>query len=241
MPLSANTVFHFTKEKDSLIGILQDNFYVHYCSETIPIGIQQKTIYVPMVSFCDIPLSEIKTHINSYGPYGIGLSKEWAERSRLNPVIYMEKLSLLSASLFKFVTALVDNTAPEHGKYFFDILRYMKNYQGDLVRKDKPTVPDYRFSDEREWRYVPEFSKTFPMLLIKGFTDNLLDIAKHDISSERLVFTPTDVNYIIVEKESERAEFIGHLRRAKAKKYEEEDIVLLTSKLTSKERIIGDF
>ena len=83
MPLSSNSIFHFTKEKASLKGILEDNFKIHYRGESVTLGDQRRVFYVPMVSFCDIPLSEIKKHIANYGAYGIGLTKEWAMRNGL--------------------------------------------------------------------------------------------------------------------------------------------------------------
>lgn len=242
MPLSANTVFHFTTKKDDLIGILQSNFQVYYCFETIFIGNRPMEIYVPMVSFCDIPLSEIKPHIKSYGPYGIGLSKEWAIRSRLNPVLYVEKGSFLSQSLVKFTTDLVTNTAtgPQSiGKAFFDIMRYMKNYQGPLNRKGNLIHPDYRFSDEREWRYVPEYTKQFPMLLMKGAHDTLIPGKDQLVSAEKLVFVPNDIKYVIIEKETERTDFISILRAAKTK-YSLEDVDRLTSRILTKEQIEED-
>jgi hypothetical protein len=96
MGLSSNSIIHFTNSKESLIGILNDNFKLFYCKENIIIGNRTFEFAVPMVSFCDIPLSEVKAHIEKYGKYGIGLTKEWAEKQKLNPVLYIEKDSFLS-------------------------------------------------------------------------------------------------------------------------------------------------
>ncbi|MBC7750941.1 MAG: hypothetical protein H7Z73_04365 [Candidatus Saccharibacteria bacterium] len=77
MALSSNSIIHFTNEKDNLKNILEGNFKIHYCTESIKLTSAKTTIFLsPMVSFCDIPLSEIKHHMESYGSYGIGLTKE---------------------------------------------------------------------------------------------------------------------------------------------------------------------
>jgi len=158
MPLSSNTLIHLARDKSSLQGILQENFRVYYCLETIKLAGMAFKVRIPMVSFCDIPLSEIKDHILKYGNYGIGLTKEWAQRSGLNPVLYMESDSLLARSYSTaFHNLVVDddtNGFTDGQRSLTDILRYIKNYQGDLERKGT-IFPDYRYSDEREWRYVP--------------------------------------------------------------------------------------
>ena len=48
-----------------------------------------------MICFCDIPLHLIADHINEYGQYGLGLSREWALKGKLNPVFYYQMNSLL--------------------------------------------------------------------------------------------------------------------------------------------------
>lgn len=241
MPLSANTVFHFTEERDNLEGILEQNFKIHYCKETIFVHNQTIRTYVPMVSFCDIPLSQIKNHIKSYGPYGIGLRKEWAIRNNLNPVIYMEKDSFLSHSFDLCFDLVV--TSPEgrrNKQAFFDIFRYMKNYQGDLVRRDKRTKKKYRFSDEREWRYVPLCTKDFPMFITESVYEDEIIEANHKLEKERLSFAPKDIEYIIVKNDREIHSFLDHIHLSKSPKYSEKAIALLKTKIITVKKIEGD-
>ncbi len=97
MPLSSNTLIHFTANKEALKGILADNFKLKYCKEVLNWGDKSPMeLYVPMVSFCDIPLSQIKEHISRYGHYGIGLTREWAVANKLNPVLYIQPGSSLA-------------------------------------------------------------------------------------------------------------------------------------------------
>ena len=77
MPISASTLFHFTGTFDNLCGILESNFHPHYCYERLPelFPMADRTYIdyaAPMVCFCDLPLSQIKEHIEDYGSYGLG-------------------------------------------------------------------------------------------------------------------------------------------------------------------------
>ena len=75
-PLSANTLFHFTDHIDKLVGILENEFYPNYSLENQEhIGPVIFEIAFPMVSFCDIPLSQTQAHTVYYGNYAIGLKK----------------------------------------------------------------------------------------------------------------------------------------------------------------------
>ncbi|WP_373511859.1 abortive infection system antitoxin AbiGi family protein [Persicitalea sp.] len=106
----------------ALKGILSEGFWVLYHEEYSPLHFKNKVpvrdrgflykpshfqghpadaflqyLYIPMVSFCDIPISNIKSHLNHYGSdgrngkiaYGIGLTKSWGLDHNLNPVIYL--------------------------------------------------------------------------------------------------------------------------------------------------------
>lgn len=248
MPLSSNTIIHFTNEKSSLLGILSDNFHVYYCTEHYVLDDYQFSVKVPMVSFCDIPLSQIKEHIGNYGVYGIGLTKEWAVRMGLNPVLYIEHRSYLAKNLKTALEEYLDPSGPAGGPdgkltpsqiSLADILRYLKNYQGDLVRKGG-TNPNYRFSDEREWRFTPPHDDAYAWILAQKYYES--DPAKHDASlvALRLRFEPNDIKYIIIKDDSEIAEFVDHLRRAKGNNYSYHDVERLTTRLLTTEQIMSD-
>ena len=80
MPLSASALFHFTDTFEKLINIFKTAFRPQYCLEDwyeIYPDLRGRLYMsaVPMVCFCDIPLSQIGEHIKDYGSYAIGLSK----------------------------------------------------------------------------------------------------------------------------------------------------------------------
>lgn len=249
MGLSSNTIIHFTNAKESLKGILRDNFKLYFSLEQVVIGGKGPLEFaVPMVSFCDIPLSEVKTHISKYGAYGIGLTKEWAERQKLNPVLYVEKDSFLSRSYLNvYKEYLLDSgklltDLDNKEKSIADILRYIKNYQNDLTRGGQ-VYKDYRFSDEREWRYVIDFKENKDFLLAKSFydTDEKKKKANNKIEKFRLEFTPNDIKYVIIQNESEIPEFLDLLKTSKGNKYSYNDVERLMTRLITTEQIIGDF
>lgn len=244
MGLSSNSIIHFTNTKDALKGILTDNFKLTYCNENVILGKKPISFSVPMVSFCDIPLSEVKVHISKYGTYGIGLTKEWAERQKLNPVLYVEKDSLLSRSyLTVYKEYLVDSGKSIENldlkeKSIVDILRYIKNYQNDLVRGDQ-VFNNYRFSDEREWRYVLDFEEKAQLIYAsKNFNKTA---ANKTLNNYRLEFEPNDIKYVIIQSENEITEFLELLRTTKGKTYTYQDVERLMTRLITTEQIVEDF
>ena len=89
--LSANTLFHFINSLEHIISILINDFTPRYCIESFYyLGEEdfQPEFALLMVCFCDIPLSQIRNHVEVYGGYAIGLSKEWGIENGINPVMY---------------------------------------------------------------------------------------------------------------------------------------------------------
>lgn len=246
MSLSSNTLIHFTNTKESLLNILEESFRIFHCREAVVLDGKKQNFYVPMVSFCDIPMSEIKEHIDKYGTYGIGLTKEWAVKHGLNPVLYVGQTSRLSASYhtaMKHFALNSENTEEfysEEEMALLDIIRYMKNYEGTLERKSI-TIDKYRFSDEREWRYVPEYKDYQDMLAgAKDFKKNPTHHTEQ-YADTRLEFEPSDIKYIIINNDSEIGQFVDHLRKTKGKKYNLHEIERLTTRILTVDQIRGDF
>jgi hypothetical protein len=245
MALSSNSIIHFTRSKSALRGILEDNFTLKYCTESINlVGDGEVKLAVPMVSFCDIPLSQVKEHIGKYGNYGIGLTKEWAIKRKLNPVLYLQVGSSLARSFGKVIInykKTVKGRTPDD-EHVLNIIRYSKNYQGDLCRAGNKTTHNYRFSDEREWRYVPTGAEVPRMFLSSAeLSQNHKDAANADMASVRLVFEPDDIRYIIIKDENEIGYFLRVLREAKGKNYPAHAIERLSTRILTTAKIMTDF
>lgn len=247
MGLSPSTLFHLTS-KDGLKGILEDNFKLKYCKELISHNEKPIEIAVPMVSFCDIKISEITEHISKYGEYGIGLSKDWAFSKDLNPVIYMNHNSVFCNKLITSMRTIngSESISLDDRMNVSNFIRYIKIYEGELNRKGN-IISNYRFADEREWRYVPnmEFkdSKFPPYINLSKDLPETFNMKKENekLIDERLIFEPNDILYILVRTEDEIDEIIQHIKTAKGKNFSLFDIERLTTRILSCERIFNDF
>lgn len=246
MPLSSSNLTHFTDKKENLLGILKENFKVYFCKETVYLGGTPTSFYCPMISFCDIPMSEIKDHIKKYGSYGIGLTKNWAIKNGLNPVLYVASNSELSRSYqtainhFVFHPEKMTHRATKEEMALTDVLRYMKNYEGPLIRKGELINENYRFSDEREWRFSPPFNDKEQMIADdEDFEKDSENLTKM-YEEHRLTFEPNDIRYIIIKEDSEINEFITHLRSVKGS-YSYNDVDRLMARIITTEQIFDDF
>lgn len=246
MGLSSSALLHFTKDLKSLYGILEEGFKVKHCRESFWLHGRKVDLHVPMVSFCDIPFSQIKEHIRSYGPYGVGLSRKWALTHRLNPVLYVQANSNLAESYEGLVKILydheksgdVDRVPRTMAK---DIARYIKNYEGAL-KIDGKVVDPYRYSDEREWRYVPPLSDDYPMMYVpEKFKATGKDVANGLLSHLRLNFELDDIKYLVIQSDDEIGGLISHIDKVKGDKGTKRQVERLMTRIVTSEQIQSDF
>lgn len=85
--LRTSSLFHYT-DFNSLKRILAGGLVPNYCSEDLTVGGRQFVIGLPMVCFCDIPLTRTAEFTKRYGRHAIALSKKWAAKKGINPVLY---------------------------------------------------------------------------------------------------------------------------------------------------------
>ena len=119
-----------------------------------------------------------------------------------------------------------------------DILRYTKNYVGELQRADGKRVPGYYFADEREWRYALEtkFFHEFLYMEKAAGQAGMMDTIRGLIEDKRLSFKPRGVRYILIVEEDERPDIKDHIRNLK-EQFTEEEIEDLVSKICTLEEI----
>lgn len=245
MAISSNSLFHVTSSFDNLVGILKEGFRANYCYETFsynwleedvtaPDSKGTQGIYVPMVSFSDIPLREIKAHFKKYkATCAIGLSKDWGIQKGLNPILYTQEQSKLTESLIRFMFDNFEQTpsdfnipANETYRLFRYILNHTKNYKG-IIRKGK-LEPDNLAYDEKEWRYIPTDEQLKAVGITKDLLDNLESVGdaissdpfnmenvkyqREVVQQIRLNFAPEDVRYLIVDNKKNIKKLVELLR-----------------------------
>lgn len=253
--VSSNTLFHFTSERDYLISILEHTFQPRYCFEILS-GAMAKTKLpewwnrgIPMTCFCDLTLSNTSKHLATYGDYGLGLSKEWGQKNGITPVLYVHqdsplvecvKISVasLEQSLIRSMNGTEDKILNGIADGLKSLIDFTKPYTGDFKRKGK-LVKNVRFYDEREWRYVP---KDAPILSETDMQDDKLlkQVTDEVWKKSTLKFSPNDIKYIIVKKDSEILDMCEDIKRIKHK-FTSDEISKLQTRIISAEQIREDF
>ncbi len=159
-------LMHHTKTIETLQSILSNGLKFYYSNENFT---QDFHVAIPMVCFCDMPLSNISDHVEHYGHYAIGFNKRSLIKKYykiLNPVNY-----IISAQQFKIVEQLrkaakqmpmTSGEDPENLLLSFNdacyILGYMKPFSNNANYSSREY---YEYYKECEWRMLlPENSRS---------------------------------------------------------------------------------
>ena len=250
-PLSSSTLFHFTSSRENLISILATEFSPRFSFEEFTgaigegSGTAEFAVGIPMVCFCDIPLSLAADHMMVYGRYALGLTKDWGRRLGVAPVLYTYPEAATTDAVIRLhlTIEVLRGTADDGAEFSADTERlicFVKPYEGTL-RRIGHQEKRVRFYDEREWRYVPPGPWT--ALERQSFDDpGVRATANEEIGRRsRLRFEPADIRYIVVATESEIGPMVSEIRRIKSPKYSSADIDLLCTRIVSARQIAEDF
>lgn len=246
MAISTNSIIHYTDTFEKVSSIIKEGFRIKYCAEEIQTREDRVAAFAhPVISFCDIPLSEAHEHFDLYGHYGIGLTKDWAKKNGVNPVLYISKDSRISQYIGQTFAAYqsIDGSHKDLIKETLVMIKcFTKNYSGPLKR-GKIDSEDYKFYDEREWRLVPKRDDINGKRLsihLDEFIKNKKSI-NDAISDIRFKFEASDISYIIVDKTSEIPAMVESLRTMFYKTLNGGESDILLSKVCSTEQIIQDY
>jgi len=209
--ISSTTLFHFTRKLEYLKSILENGFYPRYCPEYTldPADVQAASHgrsplrAIPMVCFCDLPTGVIRKHYRQYGPYGIGLNRDWGLTNGLSPVIYTHDLAGTRKPALHLVTKR--SSARDRGlrQDMNTLAAYSKPYEGPSWRRGRAGSPGkvtekVKFYHEREWRYVPDVPNKF--LRSKDYNDGtkLNRLQQHLREHHKLAIHPRNIQYLIL-------------------------------------------
>lgn len=173
-----SSVFRFTKDFELLKKIIRDGIIPNFCEEDLSFDGVDFCVGIPMASFCDIPITLLDEHNSRYGNYGIALSKDWAKKNGLTPVMYIANDAVLQSVYHHYqqnqkvldwyhrdeVKARLANdtlikgfplgdyvkmlSAEQEHAVNTHIIGYLKKYEG--IYNKKP-INNY---EENEWRYL---------------------------------------------------------------------------------------
>lgn len=245
MELSSNVLWHQT-DYNGLIGIIREQGFFYAYSKEDFTAFYGRKIGFPMISLCDLPLSQFDDYIDKYGGYCIGLSHEWGVKNGFTPVWY--NFYGTSGSLLEFLSK--NENLSEESLYY--LLSSIKPYEATLFRKKK-SYEKYRFYDEREIRCVPTVEQLknnkLQIKLSSAEYDAFKEIRKklgkkpYLEELDKIKFKYSDIKFIIVKEEHQIEKFYNEIMDSFRGEIEEEKkithyVPILTYKQI-KEDIIG--
>lgn len=206
MGLSSNIIWHQTNI-DGLKAILSEcQFKCSYSLEDINWKSSHLELAFPMLSFCDIPLSDIDDYLGKYGKYTIGMKRQWGQIQGFTPVWYQNPQSGSLCSVASNHHSLKSSPLDEKAQLIWHILSCIKNYEGRLK---KYGFEHYRFYDEREIRYVPSLLKIYdegidPFLTPKEYIEYKNSNKGLSLINNLVVkFELSDIVYILISSKSQ--------------------------------------
>lgn len=228
----SNSFFHFTRTLDSVKGILRDGFKLYYCNEDIYLKKgSHRGIGIPMLCFCDIPLSFLS--LKDKRPYGFGMNKRnWAwNKVKFQPVYYYPNNARC------YSTKLIINASQSFiyggNPADYRILGVAKPYYGIKNKNECNYL-------ENEWRIIEDettwYADTDSRFKLNSASGTIKTPYGTPVS-----FTPKDIDFIIVPEADKPAiidYIINDLKTCCGKNLSKDDIVDLISKIVVREKIV---
>lgn len=187
--INASSLFHFTRRFDTLQSIVKNGLRFSYAYEMYSHEMLSKIrltpgsksmeegqigVAIPMISFCDIPITRASVHMDKYGEYAIGFDKKTMLEVYdliMNPVLYVssDKLrkslddfcSLYSDSKNDMLNSMISLAKKGKSAKSKEIDGLITSFverkfnMGSILGLIKPVYDlstNYCYYDEREWR-----------------------------------------------------------------------------------------
>lgn len=175
-----SSLFHYTKQREFLIGILKNGLYPNYCKEQYLGGGKDEIIGIPMVCFCDIPIMRVQDFSGDYGKFAIAFSKDWLLKQSINPVFYVHDDGLKKTLTF---------------------FRTVEKHFREVAQTDEDTVKiALNILDQQQ---LNKFANFVRAMQTKYANDTLLGYVKpyetKDEKGVRVNYTECEWRYIVTE------------------------------------------
>lgn len=243
----ADSFFHFTGSPENTYGILREGFHLRYCLERVRDWYPsvEESVAIPMVCFCDLPISRLARHLERYSGYGIGMKRDWGLHVGLAPVLYVTDRTQVAAAL-NAITIRMGKLTDETDRFagYRDVRALsslVKPIHGLMERGGRVEKVD--FYDEAEWRGLMTNPLLRDFLKEEEFRDaSRRALANNAIKNEcSLQFFPFDINYIFVPSDAELPKMVRLIDRlAEEREYSAEQRSLLYARLTTVDQLIRD-
>lgn len=213
---SASSLFNFMRQMDDLMNVLKDGFIApKYVVEDIKyIGIEKvEEIAIAMRCFCDINMHMLADHINWYGNYSIAFSKDFGKKNNFQPIHYINpdgQFVKEYREAFSVALSLKNDDKQ---------VEILKNQISNQLLFMKPDFGTQRypsegekvkcFTDDNEWRYVPETSslpQNMDVILTKIPDEEMMKLWNKALRNKdcSVEFKYEDIKYIIIKEKNER-------------------------------------
>lgn len=247
MQPKSHTLFHFTKSVDFLKDILRNGFWPRYCLEDAKWYSKYGNDYYiayPIVCFCDIPLSRVDEHVNFYGNYGIGVTRQWAEANGLSPVLYLRENSFQHEALKQLCGKNLDSPFYQGSDIHINtLIANVKPTEGTMLIGDNFVKKE--FYQENEWRFSisGDIEKIGVRSWIskKEFEDSIFLESENTKTKAQnsLKISPNDIKYLFVKSDSDIPLLVNFIQ-TELDMYPSHDIKILLSRIISLDTISRD-
>lgn len=238
--LSSETLFTFTGKIKYLISMLKDGILARYVYERLPTPKGTFYYFAPVKCFCDIPLGKVKSHLEWFGNYGLGINRAFLKEMGVTPIMYIQDNSnrifeLKNKSKAEKIEILRGNP----------LLPLLKRYYGDDYREidsNKMESKRRKFYDEREWRYIPSNIEIEVGDSYRTIEEGIEYARKKNIDTPYLKdpirLSPEHIEYIIIYDKDEFKKLREELRElySDAETYE-----TMLSKVLVAKQLLRDF
>ena len=231
---------HHCTKYDSLCNILKSGaFWPSYCLEQSNFMHEFTEAAYAVVCFADLLPDEVERHSTNFNSDSyIIMSKEWAIRNFISPVVYYTKESIPSATMKHWTNFFIANQDRIDVKGREELLykstalmfAYMKQYEGVYFDNKRGDFSDDRrvFYLEREWRWLPWVENGEAYYLTKDLflNENIRKEKRQELINHgyTLKFTPADVIEVGISQDK-----VEIFREEFGEKYEVKNIGVKTT------------